>query len=128
MTKKVLRLSIACVVVLCLGSCGGGGGSSTTSQPSPPTPSQPSPVASVTVSPGDLTLVVRESRQLTAVTRDQAGNPLDGRPVTWATSDQRSPPSPRPVVWQASVRAPQRSRPPRKEGAVAPRCPSFHPH
>jgi len=86
MTNKALRLSIVCVVVLCLASCGGGGGGSTTSQPSPPTASPPSAAASVTISPADLTLLVGESRQLTAITRDQAGNPLEGRSVTWITS------------------------------------------
>jgi hypothetical protein len=77
---RTLRLSILGPVVLHLASCGGdGGGGSTTSQPSA--------VASVTVSPGALTLLMGTSQQLTATARDQAGNPLVGRAVTWATTE-----------------------------------------
>ena len=45
------------------------------------------PVASVTVDPGVAALVVGGSVQLTATPRDANGQPLAGRPVTWATSD-----------------------------------------
>jgi alpha-tubulin suppressor-like RCC1 family protein/uncharacterized protein YjdB len=45
------------------------------------------PVASVTVSPGELTLLVEASQQLTAIVLDQAGNPLLGRAITWETTE-----------------------------------------
>jgi uncharacterized protein YjdB len=50
-------------------------------------PSYRRPVASVTVSPGELTVLVEAYHQLAATTQDQAGNPLTGRSITWATSD-----------------------------------------
>src|SRR5687768_4760972 len=46
----------------------------------------PSPVASVTVSPGVVPLSVGQTQQLTATIRDQAGNELVGRSVAWTTS------------------------------------------
>jgi uncharacterized protein YjdB len=46
----------------------------------------PKPVASVVLSPAILSLLVGESAGLTAVLRDASGDPLSGRPVTWATS------------------------------------------
>ena len=45
------------------------------------------PVASVSVSPSTVSLVVGQTVQLTATPRDAAGNPLPGRPVTWQSSD-----------------------------------------
>jgi hypothetical protein len=44
------------------------------------------PVASVIVSPDSAMLVVGVTRQLTAGTRDAAGNGLSGRTVTWSSS------------------------------------------
>ena len=44
------------------------------------------PVASVTVAPASVSLAVPVASQLTATTRDAAGNILTGRMVTWATS------------------------------------------
>ena len=80
--ERVLALSILGLAVLCLTSCGsgggGGGGESTDQQ---------EPVASVTVSPEQVTLEVGQSQQLTASTQDEAGNVLTGRTVTWSTSD-----------------------------------------
>jgi uncharacterized protein YjdB len=45
------------------------------------------PVASVTVSPASATIAVGATRQLSAVTKDAAGNTLTGRVVTWASSN-----------------------------------------
>jgi uncharacterized protein YjdB len=43
-------------------------------------------VASVSFSPGKLTLGVGEQQPLTATARDGSGNPLSGRAMDWATS------------------------------------------
>src|SRR5918995_1072676 len=75
--QRILGLSILALVVLDLTSCGDNG-----EQTGPQ-----SQVASVTVTPGELTLLVGESQQLTATARDQAGNPLDGRSITWTTTE-----------------------------------------
>ncbi len=45
------------------------------------------PVASVTVSPSSANIAVGATRQLSAVTKDSAGNTLTGRVVTWASSN-----------------------------------------
>src|SRR5439155_785581 len=45
------------------------------------------PVASVTVSPASASIFVGGTRQLSAVTKDAAGNTLTGRVVTWASSN-----------------------------------------
>lgn len=44
------------------------------------------PVASVTVTPGSVSLTVNQTAQLTATPRDAAGGALAGRAVTWTTS------------------------------------------
>src|SRR2546426_10550333 len=55
-------------------------------------PTGPAPPAgrptvwSVTVAPSPDTLLVGSTLQLTATTKDSAGNVLTGRPVTWASS------------------------------------------
>ncbi len=45
------------------------------------------PVATVTVAPSTLTLVVGAASQLNATTRDALGNVLFGRVITWSSSD-----------------------------------------
>ncbi len=45
------------------------------------------PVATVTVSPGAATIAIGATQQLTAVTKDSAGNTLTGRVVTWASGN-----------------------------------------
>jgi alpha-tubulin suppressor-like RCC1 family protein len=45
------------------------------------------PVASVSVLPGELSLLAGDSRQLTATPKDELGNPLTGRSITWTTTD-----------------------------------------
>jgi acid phosphatase type 7 len=45
------------------------------------------PVASVTVTPGTVTVAVGSSVQLTATTKDAAGNVLTGRTITWSASN-----------------------------------------
>jgi uncharacterized protein YjdB len=47
----------------------------------------PAPVASVSVSPTSPTIQVGASLQLSATTRDSAGNTLTGRVVTWSTAN-----------------------------------------
>src|SRR5439155_19738294 len=64
---------------LTLGACGGGGGGGSPTKPS-------APVASVTVTPAAAALAVGATVQLTAATKDAAGNLLAGRTVTWAGS------------------------------------------
>jgi Alpha-tubulin suppressor and related RCC1 domain-containing proteins len=61
--------------MLAVTSCGGG------DQTSPP-----AQVASVSVSPAEVTLGVGESHQLTATARDAAGNSLTSRTFDWTTS------------------------------------------
>jgi hypothetical protein len=65
--------------LLGLARCGGGGDSTTGPPPS-------GEVASVTVVPQSVTLYAGEERQLVAVARDQAGNALAGRSVSWSTT------------------------------------------
>lgn len=48
----------------------------------------PNPVASVAVSPASATLTVGSSQSLTAILKDASGNVIDGRVVTWTSSDQ----------------------------------------
>ncbi len=50
-------------------------------------PAGPPAVASVTVAPSPGTLPVGSTAQLTATTKDSAGNVLTGRAVTWASSN-----------------------------------------
>ena len=47
----------------------------------------PAPVATVAVSPATVSLTVNATSQLTATTRDAAGAVLNGRVVTWTTSN-----------------------------------------
>jgi uncharacterized protein YjdB len=47
----------------------------------------PVPVAAVTISPSSATIVVGSTSQLTAVTKDSAGNTLSGRVVSWASGN-----------------------------------------
>ncbi len=58
-----------------LGACGESAG-----------PAEPEPVASVSVSPGTDTVLVGTITQLVATLRDQAGNVLGDRTVSWASS------------------------------------------
>lgn len=48
----------------------------------------PPPVASVAVTPGSASVAVGSTQQLTAATLDGSGNPLTGRAVAWASSDE----------------------------------------
>lgn len=45
------------------------------------------PVASIVVTPATSSLLVGGTVQLSATTKDAAGNPLSGRPVAWSSSD-----------------------------------------
>jgi hypothetical protein len=47
----------------------------------------PRPVATVEVNPSSGSILVSETLQLTATTRDGAGNVLTGREITWSSSD-----------------------------------------
>jgi uncharacterized protein YjdB len=52
----------------------------------PPPTSAPAPVATVSVSPGTVTLAIGQTGQLTTVTRDATGSALTGRAITWTSS------------------------------------------
>lgn len=71
-------MSLTCALFAVASASACGGGSST---------SGPVPVASVIVTPNTATLLVGQTQQLTATTRDAAGNILTGRTVTWGSSD-----------------------------------------
>jgi alpha-tubulin suppressor-like RCC1 family protein len=77
--RRILGGSILALAVLDLTSCGDSGGGDT---------GPPPQVVSVTVTPSEVTLDPGESQQLTAVPRDEAGDPLDDRPVAWETTEQ----------------------------------------
>lgn len=49
--------------------------------------SDPNQIAFVDVTPGDTSLTVGKLIQFTATTRNAEGNTLDGKTITWATSD-----------------------------------------
>ncbi len=53
-----------------------------------PNPPGRDPVASVVVSPAALTLAIGSTSQLTGVPRRADGEPLDGRTITWSSSDE----------------------------------------
>lgn len=57
-----------------------------TPPPPPPPPPPPAPVASITVDPGQSTLVPQQTTQFTATLRDAGGNLLTGRTVTWTAA------------------------------------------
>jgi len=76
---KILAAFLFSLLAMALVACGGGGNGGAPST---------TPVASVTVAPAALTLVMGQSQQLTAQPRDAAGNPLAGRAVTWSSSAQ----------------------------------------
>jgi uncharacterized protein YjdB len=70
--RATLLLSASALVLV---ACGGN-----------ETTAPPTPVASVTVSPATATVSAGATRQLTATTKDAAGNVLTGRTVTWASN------------------------------------------
>jgi alpha-tubulin suppressor-like RCC1 family protein len=77
---RIIRDSLLIVAGLpTLWSCGGGGDGGN--------PSGPVSVASVTVSPSQLTLFVGQVQQFTAKVRDASGRDLTSRAVTWSTSN-----------------------------------------
>ena len=60
----------------------------TTAAPPPqPPPPPPAAVAAVAVSPASANLIIGNSTQLSAVTRDANNNVLTGRPVTWSSAN-----------------------------------------
>jgi uncharacterized protein YjdB len=46
------------------------------------------PIVTITVEPPTFTIFQGQKQQVTATPRDQAGNPLSGRTLTWTTSNQ----------------------------------------
>lgn len=66
-----------------LAACGGGSGTT----PTPPPPPPPATVASVTVSPGSLHLVVGVSEALTATPLSASGAPITGKTPVWTSSN-----------------------------------------
>ena len=74
-------VAIVAAAVVTLSACSDAEAPQGTTDPPPP-----SPVASVTVAPSAPALIVGQTQQLTATTRDQAGTQLVGRSMTWSTS------------------------------------------
>ena len=74
--RSLITLLVGLAVGCSSGSDPGGGDTPT-----------PEPVASVTVTAAQSSVVVGASVQMTAVTLDAGGNVLTGRTVTWSTSD-----------------------------------------
>lgn len=72
---------VSFAVLCCMGSCGGGG------DDGPVTPSAPTPVATVIVSPPTATVEVGSSVQLTATARDAQGKTLTGPSIVWASAN-----------------------------------------
>ena len=72
-STKVVRLAASFLVATLTLACG------SSSEP-------PTPVATVALTPVDDTLLVTETAQLTATTKDADGNTLTGRVVAWASS------------------------------------------
>lgn len=68
-------------VLAVLAACGSGGDGGTGPN------GQPTPVAAVTVTPSDLSIVIGSTAQLRAHPRDAAGAQLFGRAVTWSSSN-----------------------------------------
>ncbi len=62
-------------------------GCTSSSDPGGGDPPPPAPVASITVTAAQATVVVGASVQMSASTLDAAGNALAGRSVTWSSSD-----------------------------------------
>jgi alpha-tubulin suppressor-like RCC1 family protein len=78
--KRALQVSVLYLVTFGLASCGGGGSGDNGG-------SMARPVATVIVSPAELTLTSGQTQQLTATTQDANGNVLTGRSIAWSTSD-----------------------------------------
>ncbi len=70
-----IRATALATALFATAACGGDSG-----------PSGPPPVGSVEVTPATASLGVGDTQQLTATVRDEAGNTLTGRTVTWSSS------------------------------------------
>lgn len=68
-------------IIVTIAACSG------TAQPNPIDTSGTSRVATITISPSSLSLLVGRSTQLNVVLRDSAGNGLSGPQVSWSSSD-----------------------------------------
>lgn len=71
-----MRRSGLAVLALALAACDG------SNEPGPPSVA---PVASVTISPGDVSVVMEDQVTISATLKDAAGNILTGRDVIWGT-------------------------------------------
>lgn len=76
---RLIRRSAPAAVILMLACSGGDSGNGGT---------DPEPVSTVTVNPPQATLQPGQTQQLTAQTRDAAGNVLTGRTVTWSSNNE----------------------------------------
>lgn len=76
---RVVPLALVAV----LAGCGGG----STGPTPPPPPPPPTPVATAVVAPGSATLLPAQTAQLAATTKDASGNQLNGRALTWSSSN-----------------------------------------
>ena len=80
---RPLMLLARLALIALLSACGGGDSAG----PTTPPPVTPAPVASIAVALGASSLTVGQSTVATAETRDASGAVLNGRTVTWATSN-----------------------------------------
>jgi alpha-tubulin suppressor-like RCC1 family protein/uncharacterized protein YjdB len=76
------RAAVAAACVTLLAACGGSDGPGSPNQNPPP----PAPVHTVTVDPNTGLVVIGRSMHLNATTRDENGNVLSGRALTWTSS------------------------------------------
>lgn len=83
----IMRRVALAVTIASLAACGGG--DSATSPTPTPTPNpnpQPAPVATVALTPDSSSVFTGRTRELVATVRDSAGNTLNGRTITFASS------------------------------------------
>lgn len=80
----MLRSGIALFLVLA--ACGGEKSNAPLTTPVQPNLPAPAPVATITVSPSAPNISASQTVQLTATLKDQAGNSLTGREVTWSSA------------------------------------------
>ncbi len=83
-TNQFARRGLAIAVAFLLSACGGGSDGGTTG-PTNGNPNPPAAVASVSITPSSANLTPAQTTQLTAATRDAAGNSLTGRTVSWSS-------------------------------------------
>ncbi len=86
--RRIIQIVIAQIVVAVSLGVAACGGSNTTAPPEPPGQPNPQAVASVEVTPSSAGMTIGQTVQLTAVPKASDGSVLNGRAVTWTTSDE----------------------------------------